>query len=43
LAAATSTVIESAPRPPRSAGQIITDEGDGAAQLVHYLVGQKLI
>jgi electron transfer flavoprotein beta subunit len=43
LAAATSTVVESAPRPPRSAGQVITDEGDGAARLVEYLIGQKLI
>jgi electron transfer flavoprotein beta subunit len=43
LAAAASTVIESAPRPPRSAGQVITDEGDGAARLVEYLISQKLI
>jgi electron transfer flavoprotein beta subunit len=43
LAAATSTVVESAPRPPRSAGQVVTDEGDGAAQLVQYLIVQKLI
>jgi electron transfer flavoprotein beta subunit len=43
LAAATSTVIESAPRPPRSAGQVVTDEGNAADQLVQYLVRQKLI
>jgi electron transfer flavoprotein beta subunit len=43
LAAATSTVTGSAPRPPRSAGQVITDEGDAVDQLVQYLVGQKLI
>jgi electron transfer flavoprotein beta subunit len=43
LAAATSTVIDSAPRPPRSSGQVVTDEGDGAAQLVQYLITQKLI
>ncbi len=43
LTAATSAVIESAPRPPRSAGQVVTDEGDAADQLVQYLVGQKLI
>src|SRR2546421_193681 len=43
LAAATSTVIESAPRPPRSAGQVIADDGDGAARLVEDLIGQKLI
>ncbi|MGH3717791.1 MAG: electron transfer flavoprotein subunit beta/FixA family protein [Pseudonocardiaceae bacterium] len=43
LAGATSTVIESAPRPPRVAGQIVTDEGDGGAKLADYLIAQKLI
>ncbi|MDQ3763124.1 MAG: electron transfer flavoprotein subunit beta/FixA family protein [Actinomycetota bacterium] len=43
LANATSMVIESTPRPPRMAGQILTDEGDGAAKLAEYLIGQKLI
>jgi electron transfer flavoprotein beta subunit len=43
LANATSMVIESTPRPPRVAGQIVTDEGDGAAKLADYLIGQKLI
>jgi electron transfer flavoprotein beta subunit len=43
LANATSTVIESTPRPPRVAGQIVTDEGEGAAMLADYLIGQKLI
>ncbi|MCA1694921.1 MAG: electron transfer flavoprotein subunit beta/FixA family protein, partial [Actinobacteria bacterium] len=43
LANATSTVIESAPRPPRLAGQVVTDDGDGAAKLAEYLIGQKLI
>jgi electron transfer flavoprotein beta subunit len=43
LVNATSTVIESAPRPPRVAGQIVTDEGEGAAMLADYLIGQKLI
>ncbi|MGH3904459.1 MAG: electron transfer flavoprotein subunit beta/FixA family protein [Pseudonocardiaceae bacterium] len=43
LAAATSTVTESSPRPPREAGQVITDEGDGGAKLAQYLIGQKLI
>jgi electron transfer flavoprotein beta subunit len=43
LANATSTVIESTPRPPREGGQVVTDEGDGAAKLADYLVGQKLI
>jgi electron transfer flavoprotein beta subunit len=43
LAHATSAVIESTPRPPRVAGQIITDEGDGAARLAEFLISQKLI
>ncbi len=43
LANATSTVTDATPRPPREAGQVVTDEGDGAAKLVEYLVGQKLI
>jgi electron transfer flavoprotein beta subunit len=43
LANATSTVIESTPRPPREGGQVVTDEGDGAAKLAEYLVGQRLI
>lgn len=43
LVNATSTVTESMPRPPRLAGQVITDEGDGAAKLAEYLISQKLI
>jgi electron transfer flavoprotein beta subunit len=43
LANATSAVTESTPRPPRVSGQIVIDEGDGAAKLAEYLIGQKLI
>ncbi|MGH3870217.1 MAG: electron transfer flavoprotein subunit beta/FixA family protein [Pseudonocardiaceae bacterium] len=43
LANATSRVVESTPRPPRAAGQVVTDTGDGAAKLAEYLIGQKLI
>ncbi|MGH3913275.1 MAG: electron transfer flavoprotein subunit beta/FixA family protein [Pseudonocardiaceae bacterium] len=43
LGGATSTVIEAAPRPPRAAGQVVTDEGDGGVKLAEYLIGQKLI
>jgi electron transfer flavoprotein beta subunit len=43
LANATSTVVESAPKPPRAAGQKVEDEGDGGAKIAEYLVGQKLI
>jgi electron transfer flavoprotein beta subunit len=36
-------VTESTPRPPRESGQVVADEGDGAAKLAEYLIGQKLI
>ena len=31
------------PRPPKSAGQKVTDDGEGGAQIAAYLVAQKLI
>ncbi|MGH8939499.1 MAG: electron transfer flavoprotein subunit beta/FixA family protein [Actinomycetes bacterium] len=43
LANAWSAVVEAAPKPARSAGQRVTDEGDGGAQIAAYLVAQKLI
>ena len=43
LAAAGTAVSEVAPRPPRQAGQIITDAGDGGAKLVEFLAGAKLV
>jgi electron transfer flavoprotein beta subunit len=43
LANAWSTVTESAPKPPRQAGQRVEDEGDGGSKVAEYLVGQKLI
>ncbi|MGH4013667.1 MAG: electron transfer flavoprotein subunit beta/FixA family protein [Pseudonocardiaceae bacterium] len=43
LVGATSTVVESTPRPPREAGQVVTDEGDGGVKLAEYLIGHKLI
>jgi electron transfer flavoprotein beta subunit len=42
-AGATSAVVEFAKRPPRSAGQKVTDEGDGGAQLVAYLAAEKFV
>ncbi|GAB2573251.1 electron transfer flavoprotein subunit beta [Paractinoplanes abujensis] len=42
-AGATSAVLEFAPRPPRSAGQKVTDEGDGGTQLVAYLATEKFV
>ncbi|MCC9195959.1 electron transfer flavoprotein subunit beta/FixA family protein [Arthrobacter sp. zg-Y820] len=38
-----TTVAASAPRPPRSAGTIITDDGTAGVALVDYLAAQKLI
>lgn len=43
LAAAGSTVLEAAPKPPRTAGQKVTDEGDGGTKAAEYLVAQKII
>ena len=42
-AGATSTVVEFAKRPPRSAGQKVTDEGTGGEQLVAYLAAEKFV
>lgn len=43
-AAGSWTTVESAePRPPRSHGTVITDEGDGGKQLVDFLEQQKLL
>jgi electron transfer flavoprotein beta subunit len=43
LAAAWSQVLETAPKPPRSAGQRVEDSGDGGTKIAAYLVDQKLI
>ena len=43
LANALTTVTSAAPKPPKSAGEKVTDEGDGGAKIAAYLVGQKLI
>ncbi|MGQ0839796.1 electron transfer flavoprotein subunit beta/FixA family protein [Actinokineospora sp.] len=43
LANASSTVVESAPKPPRTAGTRVSDEGDGGSKIAEYLVSQKLI
>ncbi|KOX12689.1 electron transfer flavoprotein subunit beta [Saccharothrix sp. NRRL B-16348] len=43
LGAAWSQVLESAPKPPRGAGQRVEDSGDGGAKIAAYLVDQKLI
>ena len=38
-----STVIDSAPRPARAAGVVITDDGSASQKLVDFLVEKKLI
>ena len=43
-AAASWTIVEQiTARPPRQAGQVVTDEGDGGSQLVAFLAGAKLV
>ncbi|GAA4921079.1 electron transfer flavoprotein beta subunit [Stackebrandtia albiflava] len=42
-AGATSKVVQAEPRPPRSAGQRITDEGEGGVALAEYLASQKFV
>ncbi|HEX6195908.1 MAG TPA: electron transfer flavoprotein subunit beta/FixA family protein [Jiangellaceae bacterium] len=42
-AAAWSQVAEITARPPRSQGEIVTDEGDGGAKLVEFLAAQKFV
>jgi electron transfer flavoprotein beta subunit len=43
FAGATSEVREFAARPPRGAGEIVKDEGDGGAKLAAFLQSQKFI
>ena len=44
LAAASSVVVATSARPPRTAGQVVTDEdGSGAAALVEFLAAKKFI
>ena len=38
-----STVLSSTPKPPKTAGEKITDEGEGGKKIAEYLVAQKII
>ena len=38
-----TSVEDAAPRPPRSQGVVITDDGDAGIRLVDFLAGQKLL
>jgi electron transfer flavoprotein beta subunit len=40
---ALSTVTSAQPKPPKSAGEKVTDEGDGGQKIAAFLVSQKLI
>jgi len=43
LANAGSTVLVSTPKPPKTAGEKVADEGEGGKQIAQYLVAQKII
>jgi electron transfer flavoprotein beta subunit len=43
LASAPSQVASFATKPPRSAGQVVKDEGDGGVKIVVFLASQKLV
>jgi len=43
LSAASSVVVSTEARPPRSAGTVVTDEGDGGTALADYLASQKFV
>ena len=43
LASAPSQVVEFSNKPPRSAGQIVKDEGDGGLKIADFLATQKLV
>jgi electron transfer flavoprotein beta subunit len=43
VAGAATWVADFAPRPPRAAGVIVKDEGDGGSQAAGFLAGHKFI
>ena len=43
VANAGSKVLSSTPKPPKTAGEKVTDEGEGGTKIAEYLVSQKLI
>ncbi|MBS1694549.1 MAG: electron transfer flavoprotein subunit beta/FixA family protein [Actinobacteria bacterium] len=43
VANAGSTVLSSTPKPPKTAGEKVSDEGAGGSKIAEYLVAQKLI
>jgi electron transfer flavoprotein beta subunit len=43
LAGSSSEVVSFAKRPPRQAGTIVTDEGDGGSKAAEFLASRKFI
>lgn len=43
LASAPSQVVEFATKPPRQAGQVVKDEGDGGTKIAEFLAAQKFV
>jgi electron transfer flavoprotein beta subunit len=43
LANALTSVEQASPKPPKTAGEKVEDEGEGGSQIAKYLVGQKII
>ena len=43
LAAAPSQVVDFSTKPPRQAGQIVKDEGDGGSKVAQFLASQKFV
>lgn len=43
LAAATTQTVDAAPAPPRAAGTIVKDEGDGGAKVAAFLADKKFV
>ena len=43
VAAALTSVVSATPKPPKSAGEKVVDDGDGGTKLAAFLVAQKLI
>jgi electron transfer flavoprotein beta subunit len=35
--------VSATPKPPKTAGEKVTDEGEGGKQIADYLVAQKLL
>ncbi|MFW6204091.1 MAG: electron transfer flavoprotein subunit beta/FixA family protein [Actinomycetota bacterium] len=43
LDAAWTRVVDVTPRPPRTQGEVVTDEGDGGVKLAEFLAGRKFV